>query len=183
MGAGARAARPRDVLVVEEAGVTGLRQVEWVLSAEHEAGAKVVLVGDPEQLQPIDAASASRPSPNATARPRSRRFPGSEIWQKEAAPHLATGRTGEAINAYNCARMLRAANTRDQARAELVDSSDRVRQAEPDKTSRHPHPINAEVRELNEEARSALRATGDLADYLAFSADRDKRVRARQSIG
>src|SRR3954465_10669168 len=42
----------RDVLVIDEAGLVGSRQMERVLSLAAEAGAKVVLVGDPEQLQP-----------------------------------------------------------------------------------------------------------------------------------
>ncbi len=39
----------------------GWRQMERVLSAANEAGAKVVLVGDPEQLQAIEAGAAFRP--------------------------------------------------------------------------------------------------------------------------
>ena len=46
---------PRDVLVIDEAGMIGTRQMERVLSAAERAGAKVVLVGDPEQLQAIEA--------------------------------------------------------------------------------------------------------------------------------
>ena len=36
----------RDVLVIDEAGMVGTRQLERVLSHAAEAGAKVVLVGD-----------------------------------------------------------------------------------------------------------------------------------------
>ena len=38
----------RDVLVIDEAGMVGTRQLERVLSHAAEAGAKVVLVGDPQ---------------------------------------------------------------------------------------------------------------------------------------
>ncbi|WP_156442647.1 AAA family ATPase, partial [Sphingomonas sp. CCH9-H8] len=51
---------PRDVLVVDEAGMIGSRQMERVLSQARNAGAKVVLVGDPEQLQAIEAGAAFR---------------------------------------------------------------------------------------------------------------------------
>jgi len=44
-----------DVLVIDEAGMVGTRQLARVLEAAHEARAKVVLVGDPEQLQAIEA--------------------------------------------------------------------------------------------------------------------------------
>ncbi|MFX4366103.1 AAA family ATPase, partial [Acinetobacter baumannii] len=45
----------RDVLVIDEAGMVGTRQLERVLSHAASAGAKVVLVGDPQQLQSIEA--------------------------------------------------------------------------------------------------------------------------------
>src|SRR3546814_11056945 len=71
--------------------------------------------------------------------------------------------------------MVRAADTREAARGELVDGWDRARQAEPDKSRVILTHTNAEVRELNEEARGRLRATGDLGDDVAFSADRGPR--------
>ena len=50
----------RDILVIDEAGMVGTRQLERVLSHAAEAGAKVVLVGDPQQLQSIEAGAAFR---------------------------------------------------------------------------------------------------------------------------
>jgi Ti-type conjugative transfer relaxase TraA len=50
----------KDILVVDEAGMIGSRQMQAILSRAEEAGAKVVLVGDPEQLQAIDAGAAFR---------------------------------------------------------------------------------------------------------------------------
>ena len=49
-GQGREQLTKRDVLVIDEAGMVGSRQMERVLSHAAEAGAKVVLVGDPEQL-------------------------------------------------------------------------------------------------------------------------------------
>ena len=50
----------RDVLVIDEAGMVGTRQMERVLSYAADAGAKVVVVGDPQQLQAIEAGAAFR---------------------------------------------------------------------------------------------------------------------------
>lgn len=50
----------RDVLVIDEAGMVGTRQMERVLSHAADVGAKVVLVGDPQQLQSIEAGAAFR---------------------------------------------------------------------------------------------------------------------------
>jgi Ti-type conjugative transfer relaxase TraA len=92
----------RDVLVIDEAGVVGTRQSERVLSHAAEAGAKVVLVGDPRQLQSIEAGAAFRSIHE--------RHGGAEIgevrrqredWQRDATRDLATGRTGAVIHAYD----------------------------------------------------------------------------------
>ncbi|WP_338469153.1 Ti-type conjugative transfer relaxase TraA (plasmid) [Sphingomonas sp. gentR] len=175
-GQGREQLGPRDVLVVDEAGMIGSRQMERVLSHARDAGAKVVLVGDPEQLQAIEAGAAFRSiterhgAAEITEVRRQR-----EDWQKEATRQLATGRTGEAIQAYDERGMVRAADTRLAARAELVDGWDRQRQAEPDRSRVILTHTNAEVRELNEEARGRLRVTGDLGEDVAFRAERGER--------
>src|SRR4029434_7523786 len=50
----------RDVLVIDEAGMVGTRQLKRVLSHAVDAGAKVVLIGDIKQLQAIEAGAALR---------------------------------------------------------------------------------------------------------------------------
>ena len=87
----------RDVLVVDEAGMVGSRQLERVLSAAREAGAKMVLVGDPEQLQAIEAGAAFRvlvERHGAAEVGEVRRQ--HETWQREATRELATAKTGAA---------------------------------------------------------------------------------------
>ena len=59
-GQGREQLTSRDVLVIDEAGMVGTRQMERVLSHAADAGAKVVLVGDPQQLQSIEAGAAFR---------------------------------------------------------------------------------------------------------------------------
>jgi Ti-type conjugative transfer relaxase TraA len=167
---------PKDVLVVDEAGMIGTRQMERVLSHAQRSGAKVVLVGDPEQLQAIEAGAAFRSiaerhgAAEITEVRRQR-----EDWQKEATRALATGRTSEALAAYAAHGMVHAADTREAARAELVDGWDRQRQAEPDKTRIILTHTNAEVRALNGEARDRLRASGELGEDVTFAADRGAR--------
>ena len=179
-GQGREQLGPRDVLVVDEAGMIGSRQMERVLSQARDAGAKVVMIGDPEQLQAIEAGAAFRSvterhgAAEITEIRRQR-----EDWQRDATRALATGRTGEAIHAYDGKGMVHAADTREQARGELVDGWDRQRQAEPGKSRIILTHTTAEVRELNEEARGRLRATGDLGDDVTFSADRGTRAFAR----
>jgi Ti-type conjugative transfer relaxase TraA len=121
-GLGRELLTSHDVLVIDEAGMIGSRQMERVMSHAHDAGAKVVLVGDPEQLQAIEAGAAFRSV--------AERHGGIEIteirrqrvdWQRDATRQLATGRTGEAIGSYGENDMLHAAETRETARGELID--------------------------------------------------------------
>ncbi|MDU0078394.1 AAA family ATPase, partial [Bacillus sp. IG2] len=49
-----------DVMIVDEAGMVSPQQMSRVLKAAESAGAKVVLVGDAMQLQPIQAGAAFR---------------------------------------------------------------------------------------------------------------------------
>ncbi|MDQ2765196.1 MAG: Ti-type conjugative transfer relaxase TraA, partial [Pseudomonadota bacterium] len=175
-GQGREQLGPRDVLVVDEAGMIGSRQMERVLSQARAAGAKVVMVGDPEQLQAIEAGAAFRSvterhgAAEITEIRRQR-----EDWQRDATRSLATGRTGEAIHAYDDKGMVHAADTREQARGELVDGWDRARQAEPGKSRIILTHTNAEVRELNDEARGRLRASGDLGGDVAVKTERGDR--------
>ena len=166
----------RDVLVIDEAGMIGTRQMERVLSEAERAGAKVVLVGDPEQLQAIEAGAAFRAlAERHGAAEISEIRRQHEDWQKGATRALATGRTGEAIHAYAEHGMVHAAETRDLARAELVDQWDAQRVADPDKTRIILTHTNAEVRDLNQAARDRLRDAGELGQDVRISAERGAR--------
>jgi len=166
----------RDVLVIDEAGMVGTRQLERVLSHATDAGAKVVLVGDPQQLQSIEAGAAFRSILE--------RHGGAEIgevrrqredWQRDATRDLAIGRTGDAIHAYDSHGMVHAAQTREQARDDLIDRWDRDRQASPDRSRIILTHTNDEVRVLNEAARERLRAVGDLGDDVRVTVERGER--------
>lgn len=165
----------RDVLVIDEAGMVGTRQMERVLSHAAEAGAKVVLVGDPQQLQSIEAGAAFRSIHD--------RQGGGEIetvrrqredWQRDATCDLATGRAGHAIHAYDAHDMVHEATTRQQARDELIDRWDRDRQASPDSSRIILTHTNAEVRELNEAARDRMREAGDLGEDVRVTVERSE---------
>ena len=51
---------PNDVLVIDEAGMIGTRQLQRFVVEADKRGAKLVLVGDPEQQQPINAGTPFR---------------------------------------------------------------------------------------------------------------------------
>jgi Ti-type conjugative transfer relaxase TraA len=166
----------RDVLVIDEAGMVGTRQLERVLSHAAEAGAKVVLVGDVKQLQAIEAGAAFRSIYE--------RHGGAEIgevrrqreeWQRDATRDLAAGGTGNALDAYRSHGMVHEAQTREQARGDLIDRWDRERQAVPERSRIILTHTNDEVRALNEAARGRMRAAGDLGDDVRLAVERGER--------
>ncbi|PIT05468.1 conjugal transfer protein TraA [Bradyrhizobium nitroreducens] len=170
----------RDVLVIDEAGMVGTRQLERVLSHVADVGAKVVLVGDPQQLQSIEAGAAFRSLVE--------RYGGAEIsevrrqrayWQRDATRDLASGRIGDAIQAYDRGGMVHAAQTREQARDELIDRWDRDRQVAPDRSRIILTHTNDEVRALNQAARERMREAGELGEEVRVTVERGARSFAR----
>jgi ATP-dependent exoDNAse (exonuclease V) alpha subunit len=158
--------------VIDESGMVGTRQLERVMSH----AAKLVLVGDPQQLQSIEA--------DAAFRSIFERHGGAEIgevrrqredWQDDATRDLATGRTGDAIHAYDAHGMVHVAQTREQARDGLIDRWDRDRQVSPDKSRMILTHTNDEVCALNEAARERMRAAGDLGEDVCVTVERGDR--------
>ncbi|WP_339703542.1 Ti-type conjugative transfer relaxase TraA [uncultured Sphingosinicella sp.] len=155
----------RDVLVIDEAGMIGTRQMERVLSHASEVGAKVVLVGDPEQLQAIEAGAAFRSIHE--------RHGGVEVteirrqhdaWQRDAVRQLATGRTAEAVHALKEHDRIHAAPTEADAKKQLIDRWDRDRKAQPQKSRLILAHTRADVAGLNALARQRLRLGKQLGD-------------------
>ncbi len=167
---------PGHVLVIDEAGMVGSRQLERVLTEAERHGAKVILVGDPEQLQAIEAGAAlrslseRRPHVEISEIRRQR-----EAWQRDATRQLATGRTDEALDAYQSHGMIHAGETREAARAKLVEGWEADRKAAPGKTRIILTHTNEEVQSLNQLARDKLRTAGDLGKDVTATVERGKR--------
>jgi Ti-type conjugative transfer relaxase TraA len=167
----------RDVLVIDEAGMIGSRQMERLLSAAEKAGAKVVLVGDPEQLQAIEAGAAFRSIAERHSHVEITQVRRQhDEWQRDATRQLATGRTGEALASYEARNMVHAAETRDQAREDLVERWDRDRVAELGKSRIILTHTNDEVRDLNLTARDRLRQADALGEDVTVRAERGERA-------
>jgi Ti-type conjugative transfer relaxase TraA len=176
-GQGRELLAPSDVLVLDEAGMIGTRQMERVISEAEKRGAKVVLVGDVEQLQAIEAGAAFRAI--------SERHGSAEVtevrrqrvdWQREATRQLATGRTGEALAAYAEAGHVYAAASREQARAQLIERWDRDRRAAPGDSRIILTHTNDDVRALNEAARNKMREAGELGEDVTVETSRGVRA-------
>jgi hypothetical protein len=135
-----------------------------------------VLVGDPRQLQSIEAGAAFRSIHE--------RHAGAEIgevrrqredWQRDATRDLANGKTGNALGAYRSHGMVHEAATREQARGDLIERWDRERQSAPERSRIILTHTNDEVCALNEAARERMRTAGDLGDDVRLVVERGAR--------
>ncbi|MBC9031830.1 Ti-type conjugative transfer relaxase TraA [Sphingomonas sp. JC676] len=164
------------VLVIDEAGMIGSRQMERVISEAEKRGAKLVIVGDPEQLQAIEAGAAFRSvaerhgSVEITEVRRQH-----EDWQRDATRQLATGRTGEAIQVYHEHDAVHAAATRDEARDALIDRWDRGRIGDSAASRIILTHTRDEVQALNGAARDRLRPGGALGEDVTIATERGAR--------
>jgi len=91
----------KDVLVIDEAGMIGTRQLHRIITEAQKQGAKIILVGDPEQLQPINAGTPFKDIADQIGAVRLAEIHRQQKdWQKQASLDLAEQRTENAINAY-----------------------------------------------------------------------------------
>jgi len=175
-GQGRELLTSKHVLVIDEAGMLGTRQMERVVSHAQQHGAKVVMVGDPQQLQAIEAGAAFRAAAERHGAVEIASIRRQQVdWQREATRELATGRTSEALGRYEESGYVHVAETREAARAALVDAWDRDRQAKPDASRIILTHTNDEVRALNEAVREKVRASGNLGEDVELKVERGAR--------
>jgi Ti-type conjugative transfer relaxase TraA len=149
----------KDVLVIDEAGMVGTKQLERMLAAADKAHAKVVLIGDPEQLQAIEAGAAFRgvvAQSGMVELTQVRRQ--SEAWAREATQALAAGLTSEAIQAYESRGALVAGETQDDAEQKLLAAWGRDRHQRLDESQLILAYTREQVKSLNRGAREILKA-------------------------
>ena len=146
-----------DVFVIDEAGMVGSRQLaRFVIEAEMR-GAKIVLVGDHEQLQAIGAgapfrAIAERVGHAELADIRRQR----EGWQREASVAFATHKTAKGLGAYRDRGALHLAAGRDEARGAIVRDYLGDQEARPDGSRVAMAHRRVDVRAINADIRVAL---------------------------
>jgi Ti-type conjugative transfer relaxase TraA len=153
-----------DVFVIDEAGMVGSRQLARFIGEVEQRGAKIVLVGDHEQLQAIGAGAPFRAIAeqigHAELSDIRRQRQG---WQREASVAFATHKTAEGLAAYRDHGDIHFAAGQDEARAAIVRDYLADRDERPDGTRVAMAHRRADVRALNAVIRSELQARGELA--------------------
>ncbi len=92
----------KDVVVMDEAGMTDSESMAFILEEVQKSGAKIVLVGDPEQLQPIGSGPIFQAVLQRTGFAEMNRiYRQREAWQREATKNLSLGKVDKALSAYD----------------------------------------------------------------------------------
>ncbi len=153
-----------DILVIDEAGMVASRQLARFVAEAEKRGAKLVLVGDHEQLQAIGAGSpfraiAERIGSVELADIRRQKHD----WQREASVAFATHRTAEGLQQYAERDYIRFAKDREQACADLIRDYLADRAQNPDGSRIALAHRRVDVRAINDGIRERLQAEGLLA--------------------
>ena len=92
----------RSILILDEAGMVDSGRLHSLLRQSKEKGFKIVLVGDPEQLSPIEAGAPTRAIMETVGFAElSTIVRQKSDWHKEASRDLATRQTTKALEAYH----------------------------------------------------------------------------------
>lgn len=166
----------KDILVIDEAGMIDSRQMKRVLTEADIQGAKVVLVGDPEQLQAIQAGAAFRAIIESTSFVElTEIWRQKSDWQKEATVQFATEQTRGAIEQYAAHYYVHEFDTGQQAKEALVDAWNDGRILDPNKTQIMLAYTRKNVYELNEMARAIRQSLGELGTDHLIQTERGER--------
>ena len=109
------------VLVIDEAAMVGTRALARLFDAADAGGSRLILVGDPHQLQSIEAGGVLRglekrmPTIGLTENRRHR-----HAWERVALADLRAGEVGRFLTAYQAHGRIHIGDTADHAKQQLI---------------------------------------------------------------
>lgn len=165
---GEPALQPGSVLVLDEAGMVGTRDLHRLLEHTAAADAKLILVGDPAQLPEIHAGGLfahlahQLPAIRLTENHRQQ-----HSWERTALQALRAGRTDTALRAYADEHRIKVAPTGAALTAGLAHDYLQLREQTPS-----PYDVlvvtarRADARTANDAIRAQLHARGQLGPQI-----------------
>ena len=155
-----------DILVIDEAGMIGTHQMNYFLKAVKETGAKIVLVGDPNQLQPINAGRPFKELCETIGVAKLTEIHRQKKpWKKRASRDLANGDIAKALNTYKQKNSVVETKTHNAALAALVeDYMIDWELSNPKKTRLVLAHSRKDVHALNQIIRISIKTSGALKD-------------------
>ncbi len=176
-----------DVFVIDEAGMVGSRQLARFVGEAEARGAKIVLVGDHEQLQAIGAGAPFRAITEEIGHAELSEIRRQRVdWQRKASVDFATHRTVEGLLAYRDHGNISFAETGEDARGQIVRDYLADRDERPNGTRVAMAHRRADVRAINDAIRAELKgrsrglsegeqARGALGEGLTFQTNDGRR--------
>ncbi|CUX68832.1 Ti-type conjugative transfer relaxase TraA (plasmid) [Agrobacterium tumefaciens] len=172
----------KTIFVMDEAGMVASKQMAGFVDAVVRAGAKIVLVGDPEQLQPIEAGAAFRAIVDRVGYAELETiYRQREDWMRKASLDLARGNVEKALSAYGANVRI----TGERLKAEAVERliADWNHDYDQTKTTLILAHLRRDVRMLNVMAREKLVERGMVGEgHLFRTADGERRFDAGDQI-
>ncbi len=172
--------RGRDVLddktifVMDEAGMVASKQTAGFVDAVVRAGAKIVLVGDPEQLQPIEAGAAFRAIVDRIGYAELETiYRQREDWMRHASLDLARGNIEQGLLAYRTRGHVVGESLKSEAVESLISAWNH--DYDPAKSMLMLAHLRRDVRMLNMMARAKLVERGIIGEGHAFKTADGKR--------
>jgi conjugative relaxase-like TrwC/TraI family protein len=151
----------RTVLIVDESGLINSEDTHTLLQAVETSGAKVILVGDRDQLQAIGGAAGlslvARAVENAHVTTIVRQ---KEAWARNAVIAFGSGNAATALSAFAERELLIETEGETAAIIEVGDRWSKFRQINPAASTLLIAKTNSEVRAINEQIRLRLKIDG-----------------------
>jgi Ti-type conjugative transfer relaxase TraA len=164
----------KDILVIDEAGMLGTRDVARVMREAQISGAKVAMLGDPQQLQAIEAGAAFRgivEREGCLEMSDIRRQ--SVDWQREATRDFAMGEVDRALDLYKNNDKAHECEHKSLAVEKMVEAWSRDRNDEENSIMLAYR--RADVKKLNEKARLELREKDEIGRGIEFEVENGRR--------
>ena len=182
----------KTVLVIDEAGLVGTKQMQNLFEKAEEAGAKIVLVGDTKQLQSIDAGAAFRAVGEKIGQVELSEVRRQNTPQeREIAQDFREGRASQGLEKLDKLDRLTIGKDMGEARAEAVKAF--MADRDSGKSALLIAATREEVRMLNAEVRTQLQGLGQVekegitaktsTGYREFSAGDEVRFGEKFAFG
>ncbi|MGO6933845.1 Ti-type conjugative transfer relaxase TraA, partial [Rhizobium ruizarguesonis] len=174
----------RDVFVIDEGGMVGSRQLARFVDEVKRAGAKLVLVGDHEQLQAIGAGAPFRAIAEAVGHAQLSDVRRQRTdWQKQASIDFASHRTAAGLASYEAHGNIQLKANRDDVLKAIIADYVADRSAHPNDTRIAMAHRRIDVAAINAGIRAQLQDRGELAKANNPSGDKGEELSYQTNNG
>ncbi|ESA36548.1 conjugal transfer [Leptolyngbya sp. Heron Island J] len=159
----------KTILLVDEAGMVGTKKMTRLFAEADSAGAKVVLIGDARQLQPVQSGGAFQTIARQVGEVELKEIRRQkEDWAKESVHAFADGRAKDALDEFDKRGLLSVAEGKGQLQAKLIDDWAKGDGAKEPQNHLILAQTNDEVKQLNRLAQAKRQELGELKERNAI---------------